>query len=223
LLYVDGHVRPYHGRKHKLPKTWVARRQLAMPATTDFWIHDGLSGPLLFVTAPANDGLLSMLDKSVLPEIEALLGSERRVTVVFDREGWSPKRFERWHERGIDVITWRKGTYAPWPQESFMPARVEVAGRTRTFRLAEGTLMLSNGFEVREVRCLDKKAHQVSVITTRWELPMAEVAAPMFARWNQENYFRYMRHEFALDHPPTNAVEAADPDRLVPNPAPRRR
>jgi hypothetical protein len=41
----------------------------------------------------------------------------------------------------------------------------------------------------------------------------------MFSRWSQENFFRYMRHEFDLDHLPTPAVEAADPQRLVPNPA----
>ena len=32
-LYVDGHVRP--GRKHRLPKTFVPRRRLCMPAATD--------------------------------------------------------------------------------------------------------------------------------------------------------------------------------------------
>ena len=41
----------------------------------------------------------------------------------------------------------------------------------------------------------------------------------MFSRWQQENFFRYMRHEFALDHLPTTAVEPADPLRSVPNPA----
>ncbi|MBK7237921.1 MAG: hypothetical protein IPI02_20760 [Sterolibacteriaceae bacterium] len=39
LLYVDGHVRPYHGTTHKLPKAWVARRRLCMPATTDIWVE----------------------------------------------------------------------------------------------------------------------------------------------------------------------------------------
>lgn len=219
FLYVDGHVRPYHGRGHKLPKTHVPRRRLCMPATTDFWVNDGFSDPLFFVTAPANDGLLSMLDGEILPEVRKLVGPERRVTLVLDREGWSPKRFRRWHEDGFDVLTYRKGAYKPWPEDCFLAATVEVAGRASKLRLAEDTLKLSNGFEVREVRCLDKKAHQVSIVTTRWDLSMAEVAARMFARWKQENFFRYMRHEFALDHLPTTAVEPADPDRLVPNPA----
>jgi hypothetical protein len=33
-------VRAYHG-KRALPKAYVARRHLAMPATTDYWVNDG--------------------------------------------------------------------------------------------------------------------------------------------------------------------------------------
>jgi hypothetical protein len=40
----------------------------------------------------------------------------------------------------------------------------------------------------------------------------------MFSRWRQENFFRYMRHEFALDHLCTQQVEPADPQRKVPHP-----
>jgi hypothetical protein len=48
---------------------------------------------------------------------------------------------------------------------------------------------------------------------------MAVVAYRMFERWTQENFFRYMRQHFALDALVTYAVEPADPDRTVPNPA----
>ncbi len=41
----------------------------------------------------------------------------------------------------------------------------------------------------------------------------------MFSRWQQEKFSRHMRHESALDHLPTTAVEPADPERSVPNPA----
>jgi transposase len=61
LLYVDGHVRPYHGRAHRLPEAWVARRRLCMPATTDFWVNQQDAQPLFVVTAAANDDLLAML------------------------------------------------------------------------------------------------------------------------------------------------------------------
>lgn len=85
FLYIDGHVRAYHGRKHKLPKTHVARRRLCMPATTDMWVNDADAEPLLFVTAEANDGLISMMNDKILPHVRSLAGACRRVTLVFDR------------------------------------------------------------------------------------------------------------------------------------------
>ena len=36
FLYVDGHVRVYHGEK-TLPKAHVTRMRIALPATTDYW------------------------------------------------------------------------------------------------------------------------------------------------------------------------------------------
>lgn len=44
FLYVDGHVRVYHGRR-TLPKAHVARMRLAMPATTDYWVNDVAGQP----------------------------------------------------------------------------------------------------------------------------------------------------------------------------------
>lgn len=218
-LYIDGHVRPYHGRKHKLPKTHVQQRRLCMPATTDYWVNDADAQPLMFVTAPANEGLLAMMDSELLPEIRKLAGEDRRVTLIFDREGWSPKRFKKWHEEGFDVITYRKGNYPDWQNRCFKPVALEVSGRKVEYLLAERIVRVAKGFRMREVRRLCDDGHQTSVVTTRRDLSLETVALRMFSRWQQENFFRYMRHEFALDHLPTTAVEPADSGRSVPNPA----
>ena len=217
FIYIDGHVRPYHGRKHKLPKTHVARRRLCMPATTDFWVNDELSEPLFLITAEANDSLLSMIDSQVIPRIEELAG-DRRVTLIFDREGWSPKMFARWYEKGVDVITYRKGKYDPWPQESFIETISRLAGQPVTYRLGERSVMMGKDFWMREVRRLCDSGHQTSVMTTRQDLTAERIASRMFSRWNQENFFRYMRHEYNLDHLLTYDVEAADGERLTPCP-----
>jgi len=218
-LYVDGHVRPYHGRKHKLPKTHVQRRRLCMPATTDFWVNDARAEPLLVVTAEANNSLLSMLEEHILARVRTHVGPERRVTVLFDREGWSPRSFKRWKELGFDVMTYRKGRYEPWPEEQFVGIKVdERRPRPTVYRLAERTTALSKSFSMREVRRLCDDGHQTSVMTTREDLPIQEVACRMFARWRQENFFRYMRHDYALDHLCTYQVEPAEAHRSVPNP-----
>ena len=127
--YIDGHVRPYHGLKNKLPKTHVARRRLCMPATSDFWVNDSNCEPLFFVTAEANDSLLSVLDSSIIPELKTHANKDERVTLIFDREGWSPKSFKKWFDNGIDVITYRKGKQYPWPKECFIKTESQIRGK----------------------------------------------------------------------------------------------
>jgi hypothetical protein len=218
FVYIDGHVRPYNGRKHKLPKTHVARRRLCMPATTDFWVNDANCEPLFFITAEANNSLLSMLDKEVIPELKGLAGKGNRVTLVFDREGWSPKSFEKWFKADIDVITYRKGNYDPWPSECFIEVNSHVRDKAVTYLLGERSIRVRKNFWMREIRRLCDDGHQTSIMTTRHDLDFEQIALRMFSRWNQENFFRYMREEFALDHLVTNNVEPADIERMVPNP-----
>ncbi len=217
LLYVDGHVRPYHGRKHVLPKQHVQQRGRPMPGTKDFHVNDRRADPLLFVTAEGTEGLLATLDSNLLPEIRRLISPRRRVTIVFDREGWSPKMFAKWKLDGFDILTYRKGLQSQW-RKGFEKITGQVGGEKVEYCLAERQVKLSNGLKVREVRRRTDDGHQTAVITTNEKLPLLAVAHRMFSRWRQENFFRYMRHEFALDHLSTNAVEAADPERLVSNP-----
>jgi transposase len=217
LLYVDGHVRPYHGTAHKLPQAWIARHRLCRPATTDIWVNQQDAQPLFVVTAPANDDLLAMLRREILPEVRRLVG-ERRVTVVFDREGWSPKFFREIWDQGFDVLTYRKGKYVAWARRVFRTVTGVVDGRRVRYELAERSTQLLPGFRVREVRRLCANGHQTAVVTTRWDLPIEVVAYRMFERWTQENFFRYMRQHYALDALVTYAAEPADPERTIPNP-----
>lgn len=175
------------------------------------------SDPLFLVTAEANDSLLSMIDNQVIPQVKGLAG-DRRVTFIFDREEWSPKQFAKWHKIGVDVVTYRKGKYDPWPDECFIASRSRIGDRPVVYSLGERSVKMGKDFWMRKVRRLCDSGHQASVMTTRQDLTAETIARRMFARWNQENYFRYMRHEYNLDHLLTYDVEAADEDRLVPSP-----
>lgn len=217
LLYVDGHVRAYHGEKHKLSKTHVARRRLCMQATTDYWVNDKQAEPLFVVTGTANEKLIAAMKERILPEVRRLVG-ERRVTIVMDREGWSPKWFKELYENGFDVLTYRKGRYRKWLRKEFAVVCGKIEGREVEYDLAEKDVRLLPGFKVREVRRMRGDNRQTAVITTRKDLPMLEVAWRMFERWRQENFFRYMREHFALDALVDRGIEPADPERTVPNP-----
>jgi hypothetical protein len=149
FLYIDGHVRVFHG-KATLPKTHVARMRLSMPATTDYWVNDATGDPLFVVTAEANAGLVKMLP-ALLDEARALLG-ERRLTVIFDRGGWSPKLFAKLVATSFDVLTYRKGRCPRLPRSRFAEHKGVINGRTITYTLAEqGVYLLRGKLRLRQV------------------------------------------------------------------------
>jgi hypothetical protein len=52
---------------------------------------------------------------------------------------------------------------------------------------------------MREVRKLTDSGHQSSLISTAFDLPHTQLAARMFSRWCQENFFNYMMQHFDID------------------------
>jgi hypothetical protein len=222
FLYVDGHVRAYHG-KRSLPKAHIARMRLAMPATTDYWVNDAEGEPLFVVTTEANKGLVKMLPV-VLDEVRSLVG-ERRVTVVFDRGGWSPKLFRKLIQSGFDILTYRKGRFRRVPKSRFEVCEADFDGHQVSYQLADQNIDLLYGsrphrqrLRLRQVTRLSENGHQTPIITSRRDLSAIEVAYRMFNRWRQENFFKYLREEYALDVLVDYTVEPADATRDVPNP-----
>ena len=216
FLYVDGHVRAYHG-KRTIPKAHLARMRLSMPATTDYWVNDQAGDPLFVITAAANAGMVKMLPE-VLNEVRKLVG-DRRVTVVFDRGGWSPKLFQKLLEANFDLLTYRKGKSRHIAAHRFVVRRAQIDGRTVEYRLHDQAVRFLKGkLRLRQVVRLADDGHQTQVITSRWDLADVEVAYRMFERWRQENFFKYLREEFLLDALADYQVEPDDPTRTVPNP-----
>jgi transposase len=217
FLYVDGHVRVYHGQ-HALPKAHVARMRLSMPATSDYWVNDSSGDPLFVVTAAANAGLVKMLP-GILGQVRKLVG-KRRVTVVFDRGGFSPKLFQQIIAAGFDLLTYRKGRYPRIPRSGFSPHIVRCGGRKVCYVLADQEVRLLKGkLRLRQVTRRMENGHQTPILTTRRDLAAAQVAYRMFERWRQENFFKYLREEYALDALAEYAAVPDDPTREVPNPA----
>jgi transposase len=217
FLYVDGHVRVYNG-KRKLAKAYVTKKRLAMPATTDYWVNDQQGDPIFVVTAPANEGLVKMLP-SILQEAKSLIGANRPLTVIFDRGGWSPKLFVKLIKQGIDIITYRKGKTELIPEDHFYQIAEEIEGKKIEYRLHDRSVAFLKGkLWLRQVSRLNPSGHQTHVITSRQDLSDVTIAYRMFERWRQENYFKYMAEEYALDALVDYDIEEDDLQRLVPNP-----
>lgn len=218
FLYIDGHVRAYHG-KHTISKAYVTRMHLAAPATTDFWVNDQRGDPLFVVTADANPAMTRML-VPVLSEVRELLGPRRHSTVVFDRAGWSPKLFRDLLAMGFDILTYRKGRTRRIAEKRFTWHKARPDGRRVRYLLHDQPVRFLKGkLRLRQVTRLTETGHQTSIVTSRWDLRAIVVAHRMFERWRQENFFKYLREEYLIDALADYQVEPDDPSRSVPNPA----
>ena len=216
FLYVDGHVRAYHGQRC-ISQAYVARRHLAMPATTDYWVNDRAGDPLLVITGEVNAALTKAFPR-LLAEVRGAVG-ERRVTIVFDRGGWSPKLFHRMIEDGFDILTYRKGKGRRIHERRFVRRRAKLDGRWVSYDLHDQPVRFLKGkLRLRQITRLCDNGHQTQVITNRWDLRDIELAWRMFERWRQENFFKYMREEFLLDALVDYRIEPEDPTRTIPNP-----
>lgn len=213
VFYVDGHVRVYHGDLTPLPHHYVARERLCLRATTDYWINAMDGQPFVFVNKEVDPGLLATLRNDMVPWLETHAPAsgelqqrmrddprQHRFTLVFDREAYSPEFFAEMQQRRIAILSYHKYPGEDWPAEGFVACSVRLAsGEQVTMKLAERGTMLSNRLWVREVRKLSEGGHQTSILSTNYQAEYTILAVSMFARWSQENFYKYMRQHYGLD------------------------
>lgn len=215
-LYIDGHVRVYNGKLTRLPRRFVSRQRLCLRATTDYWLNDAVGLPYFVVEKPVDPGLLKTLEENIVPRLledvpnqptDEQLGNNKylcRFVIVFDREGYSPAFFRKmWKKHRIACVTYHKYPAAAWSEEWFKKEKVGMpGGECVEMRLAEMGSRVGSGktaIWMREIRKLTKSGHQTSLISTGYDLCQLKLAASMFTRWCQENFFRYMRKHFEFD------------------------
>lgn len=212
ILYVDGHVRVYHGSQTKLPRRYVARQRLCLRGMTDYWVNDQEGRPFFVVSTPFTTGLLDILQREIVPKLlqdvphqptESELEANpylRRFTMVFDREGYSPEFFARLWTSRIACQTYHKFPREDWPVSEFETVEVRMPGGHEVkMKLAERGVFLGGEIWLREIRKWGDAGHQTSVISTDYTSDARQIAAHMFTRWCQENFFRYMMEHYHLD------------------------
>jgi transposase len=215
-LYVDGHVRLYHGQKTELPRRYVARQRLCLRGTTDYWVNDALGQPFFAVQRPVDQGMLEVLQNDIVPRLRKEVPGQptqeeldhapyrSRFVILFDREGYSPGFFkEMWGTHRIACVTYHKYPKDDWPEEEFTETPLRMPnGETVSLKLAERGSWIGDrkeGLWVREIRKLTGSGHQVSLISSAYGQEGMGEAGYLFARWSQENFFRYAMEHYAID------------------------
>lgn len=236
FLYLDGHVREYSG-KEPLAKTKKAQRAVATCAATDTWVHDAHGEPLLVVTSEMNAGLTQVLE-AIVVEAKELVAADQRLTVLFDRGGWSVKLFARLTALGVDVITYRKGPKKTLPRSRFVAQHVTEEGRDKTYWLSDQPRVRVGRLRphrrrrrgkagpeylwLRQVTVLRDDGRQTAIVSNRDDLAAVAIVSRLFGRWRQENYFKYMAEEFALDALVEYGVDDVSEQASRPNPERKR-
>jgi phage terminase small subunit len=226
-LYLDGHVSVYSG-KHRLREHHVACLRAARPSVMDYWVNQPQGEPLLVITGTPQEGLVRQVPQTI--EKVKSLAPDRPITVVFDREGWSPQLFAQIKEtERVHFLTYRKaakGKLLPrLAEQLFTPCTIEMTGRKVTYDLADTRVRISYSegkhhkhVDLRQLTRRKADGKQTHVLTDDFESPAAELAHRMFGRWSQENYFKYAVEHRDLDALVTQEMDPADGTRLVSNP-----
>lgn len=228
FLYLDGHARAYFGTR-EVQKTHVARLKFPAPATEETWCCDAGGDPVFMVVADPSDSLAAQIGK-LLPDLRAVAGEDRAVTVCFDRGGWSPALFADIIDARFDLLTWRKGPVPDVPADLFTTVScTDDLGREHCYEVAgtDAELAINDGPRKGQVVALRQvtrlvaarggTTRQIHMLTTRRDLPAGEVCWRMTSRHRAE-LLRCGRTHFALDAPGSYAAAGDDPGRMVPNP-----
>jgi hypothetical protein len=221
VLYVDGHVNIYYGKSVRMPERYVSRMRLCLSGSTDYWVNGMIGQPYFVVHKTVNEGIIKTMTDEIIPELDKSVPGQpaeeqlaenpllHRYMLVFDREGYSVPFFMELKRRRIAFCTYRKNVKEQWDKNEFAEYLVKDAtGETIRMKLAERAIYLTTkkekgkepqGIWVREIRKLTQSGHQTSIITTNYMLSIELIGVYMFARWCQENYFKYATESFGID------------------------
>ena len=243
VLYVDGHVNIYYGEATKMPKRYISRMRLCMSGSTDYWVNDRIGQPFFVVNEVIHGSMIENIKEAIIPRLNKdVLGRPSKqeleqnpllskYMLVFDREGYSPEFFyDLWQER-IAACTYKKNVKDKWADEEFttyeevLPdgeiqnenekkQKVDLAERGVLLKSADG----KKEIWCREIRKRSKSGHQTAIITTNYLLNIVMIGFYMFARWSQENFFKYMMEHYDIDGLVSYLKETVDATKRLVNP-----
>jgi transposase len=214
-LYVDGHMKLYHG-KRAVQHIWNSQRRMPLPGIEQYFVNDLRGRPLLAVSQDVSGNLAKSLP-TVIKAVRKVLGDES-FTVIFDRGGYDGKLFSWLVEQRLDFITYQRGDVA-LDEQQFHRQEVRWEGKRVRFWLAEDRVEVGDSGPWRRIVVRTPDGHQTPILTslTVDAVESARVTALMLARWRQENFFKYARSHLGLDVLTSYAADPL-PDRQVPNP-----
>lgn len=228
VLYVDGHVKCYHG-KNNVGKTFSTSKNRVVKGITDNWVNLGDGTPILCLPSSMNQNLSQILPEII--EAAQKICGDRRLTVGFDRGGASGETYEKLINASCDIIAYHKNP-EPIDHSLFQPCETTINNRTYAYAPYEREAVIdvyktdSKGqrrktgrtVTMRELIIKRDDNGTTHVISTRDDLGPIPICGSIFNRWSQENFFKYMDSTYDFDHTYTYKTETIPEGFDRPNP-----
>ena len=229
ILYTDGHIKHYHGKK-KLGKSFSTSANRVVKGSTDYWLNLGDSTPLLCIPTEFNSSMFDILPDVV--EDAKKVCKNRRITIVFDRGGSSALTYEKLINLDVDFVAYNKSPKAI-DDKLFIKEKVVINKKEFDYLPYSRNITLDiyekdkkkakykktdRNITLREVVVRTNNGKQVAILTNREDLTNIEVPSVIFNRWTQENFFKYLKANYALDSLSTYKTVKVSSDIDHPNP-----
>jgi len=225
-LFVDNHTRPYTGL-HELLWHWRMQDKRARPGASDYYVHDRSGRPLCRFTAC--QGSLAQFLPAAAALAKLALDADARFILGFDRGGSFPEAMAVLRAAPcVEFITYERAPYRKVPRHRFEKhgEKVEIEGEkpgeTQTLLVLDDRCNLGKERgRVRRLRLLTPEGSQVNLLTNSKE-DAAWLVRTLFARWCQENGFKYGVERWGINQLDGRKVEAFPPETVIPNRKKRR-
>ncbi len=219
-LYVDGHVRLYYGYQTTLPRRFCSNHRLCLRSMIDYYVNDEKGNPFFAISSALSGGMTKTIREEIIPRILSELKScpselelandpdLHKFVLIYDRESYGYSFMWEMRQLRIACQTYNKYPKDDWPESDFALMEVKlVYGNIEKMKVAEKEFYKEvvdeqnqkQKLKVREVRVLTESGHQTAIVSTDYKSTSAQIASQMFARWCQENYFKYMTEHFDID------------------------
>jgi hypothetical protein len=224
VFYVDNHTREYTGEE-LLAWHWKMQRKRAVRGVTDYWIHDERGRPISAVTAFQQGSMVEFLP-ACAKVVRSALGREPRVLVVFDRGGAFPAAMadlQMLPEGPVEFLTYERAPFARHGREYFeRHGEVLVLAdrddkKQRVAVLDGGTYLGQGRGKVRRLSLLLPDNNQINLLTSSLE-DAQWLVQTLFARWTQENAFKYGKERWGFDQLDSRQVVPYPKGTIIPNP-----
>lgn len=234
VLYLDSHFLPYYGM---LPVNmgWHGVRRIPMKGSYNFLAVDEGFTPLLFLVRASSEDLLDKVPEIIINAKRIIRetgpGGEdaEKLTVVFDREGYSAKLFRelegKMESRAVSrFISWAKYSDR-WvydiPDDKFdkiATVKYEVRDEEDLKYFETEKLMNKYGRIRAIVIESGKEKRRAAIYTNDRESDAERVIQLICRRWGQENLIKDLMMKHFIDYSPGYEAQEIKEQPMVENP-----